>query len=117
MYQVQEEKMENRFAKRKAILGLENTKKKFESLVNQVSKENIDQYIEKAVEVLHAYKASGGLGQPIYDYISKLDELFSPKDQNKEELLMESMCRITGLTAPSKRILFKDYDARQQVWN
>ena len=117
MYKVEAEKMESRFTQRNTVLKLENTKRKFENLVNQVSEENIEQYIDKAGKVLNEYKASGGLGQPIYNFISKLDELFSPKDENKEELLMESLCRITGLTAPDKRILFKDFDARQQVWN
>lgn len=69
-------------------MNLEQTKAEFRKLVSEINSGNSHEYYDRIGDVVKKNRDSGGLGKPIQDFLSELDNEFGDVDDWKKNILL-----------------------------
>jgi hypothetical protein len=91
-------------------MDLETLQENLERLTLQVDEDNFNDYFDKFSEVIESYRSNGGLGKPLYEYLTILDKKYGSKNKGVEEILCDTLNRLSGYASPNRRLFFGDFD-------
>ena len=96
-------------------MSFETLKIQLRELCSEIKRENFYSYYEKFAHLIREYRANGGKGKVVHDYLVELAKEYS-EEVFIEEVLVDTLNRLVAFCRPSRYLLFEDFDLEKNSW-
>jgi len=96
-------------------MTFESLQTQLQELCSEIKRENFNSYYEKFAHLIREYRANGGKGKILHDYLVELAKEYS-EEVFIEEILLDTLNRLVAFCPPSRYLLFEDFDLEKNSW-